>query len=128
MLAPALTIGGLALATLALHVRDPHEEGSWGFCPLHAATGIYCPGCGGLRAVNALTDGQVAAALSSNVVVTLAIPFAVLGLLVWAADRWAGRTRQVSWRRWRRGTVVLGVVLATFMVVRNLPFGSWLAP
>ena len=45
MLAPALTIGGLGLATLALHLRDPHAHGSWGLCP-SAAIGIYCPGCG----------------------------------------------------------------------------------
>lgn len=128
MLAPGLAIGSLALATLALHLRDPHDQGSWGFCPLQAATGIYCPGCGGLRAVNDLTDGHVGAALSSNLVVTLAIPFAVVALGIWALDRWAGRTRLVSWSRWQRGTVVLGVVLAVFTLARNLPFGAWLAP
>ena len=54
MLAPALTIGGLSLATLALHLRDPHSSGTWGYCP-SALLGFSCPGCGGLRAVNDLT-------------------------------------------------------------------------
>jgi hypothetical protein len=128
MLAPTATIGGLALATLALHLRDPHQHGSWGFCPFNALTGLYCPGCGGLRAVNDLTDGQVGAALSSNIVVTLGIPIAVVALALWAADRWTGRTRTVEWRRWQRYTFVLGVVLTIFTIVRNLPFGAWLAP
>ena len=128
MLAPTATIGGLALATLALHLRDPHQQGSWGFCPFNALTGLYCPGCGGLRAVNDLTDGQVGAALSSNIVVTLGVPITVVALVLWAADRWTGRTRTVEWRTWQRYTVVLGVVLTIFTIVRNLPFGAWLAP
>ena len=61
MRAPLVTIGGLAAATVALHFRDPHVQGSWGFCP-SAAMGFYCPGCGGLRAVNDLTNGEVGAA------------------------------------------------------------------
>ena len=96
MLAPAATIGGLSLLTLALHVRDPHQHGSWGFCP-SAALGIYCPGCGGLRAVNDLTNGDVGAALSSNILVTLLIPVGVVLLGLWAVDRWRGHTRSVPW-------------------------------
>ncbi len=63
--APLVTIGGLGLATLALHLRDPHVGGSWGICP-SAAMGFWCPGCGGLRAVNDLTHGEVASAASSR--------------------------------------------------------------
>lgn len=127
MRAPATTISGLALATLALHVRDPHEPGSWGLCP-SAVMGFYCPGCGGLRAVNDLTNGDVAGALSSNLVVTLAIPFAVVGLLVWAADRWRGRHRTVPWETLRPAVLALVTVLAVFTVTRNLELGAWLAP
>ena len=93
MRAPLLTIGGLSAATLALHLRDPHSGHSWGLCP-SAALGFSCPGCGGLRAVNDLTNGHVAAALSSNLLVTVAIPFAVLALLVWTYDR--GRVAPAS--------------------------------
>src|SRR5918997_4102351 len=83
MVAPTATIGGLAIATLAVHLRDPHEKGSWGFCP-SAALGFYCPGCGGLRAVNDLTNGELVAAASSNLVLVVLMPFAVLALAVWA--------------------------------------------
>jgi len=128
MLAPGLTIGGLALATLALHLRDPHQEGSWGFCPLYTLTGLHCPGCGGLRAVHDLTDGRLGAALSSNLVVVVAIPVAVALLAVWALDRWTGRSRRMDARGWRVLSVALVAVLAVFTLVRNLPFGAWLAP
>lgn len=125
--APALTIGGLAAATLALHVRDPHEKNSWGLCP-SAALGFYCPGCGGLRAVNDLTHGDVGAALSSNLLVTLLIPVVALGLLVWLVDRWQGRTRTIDAGRVTRLTVAGCAVAIAFAVVRNLSFGAWLAP
>src|SRR6476469_5728806 len=91
MLGPALTLGGLAAATVALHVRDPHVSHSWGLCPLYALTGIYCPGCGGLRGVNDLTDGHVGAAASSNLLLVLAIPVVVLLLARWTWASWQGR-------------------------------------
>jgi hypothetical protein len=127
MLAPGLTITGLGVATLALHVRDPHHQGSWGLCP-SAAMGIYCPGCGGLRAVNDLTRGDLAAALSSNLLVVLLIPVAVVLLGIWAADRWQGRSRQVSWRRLRPAVIGYVVVALGFAVLRNTATGAWLAP
>ena len=83
---PALTIGGLAAATVALHVRDPHTRYSWGMCP-SAALGLSCPGCGGLRAVNDLTHGDLAAAASSNLLLVGRDPVAVVVLGLW----WAGR-------------------------------------
>ena len=127
ILAPGLTIGGLALATLALHVRDPHQDGSWGLCP-SAAMGVYCPGCGGLRAVNDLTNGDVGAALSSNVLVTLMIPVAMVLLGIWAVDRWQGRSRHLSWHRLRPAVIAFVVVAVVFTVLRNTAMGAWLAP
>lgn len=124
---PAVTIGGLALATLALHVRDPHQSGSWGYCP-SAALGIYCPGCGGLRAVNDLTDGQVGAAASSNLLFVVLLPLLVFLLGRWALERWTGRVRQPNARRMRAFLITLGVAAVVFTVLRNLAVGAWLAP
>lgn len=126
MVAPALTIGGLGLATLALHLRDPHESGSWGFCP-SAALGIYCPGCGGLRAVNDLTNGDVAGAASSNLLFVALIPVAVFLLGRWTWDRWTGNEREPRPGLSRTVLWSLVVAAAVFVVLRNLP-GSWLAP
>ncbi len=127
ILAPATTIGALSLLTVALHLRDPHQHGSWGLCP-SAAMGVYCPGCGGLRAVNDLTNGDVGAALSSNLLVTLTIPVGVVLLAIWAVDRWRGRTRSVPWTRLRPIVISLVTVMFVFAVVRNTGSGAWLAP
>lgn len=121
--APLLTIGGLAAATAALHVRDPHVSGSWGFCP-SAAVGVWCPGCGGLRAVNDLTHGDVAAAASSNLLLVVLVPVAVVALVLWTRDRWRGTRRRVP------AVAVWGLVVAAglFTLLRNTPAAPWLAP
>ncbi len=126
VVAPVATITGLAATTVALHLRDPHESGSWGYCPI-SLLGIYCPGCGGLRAVNDLTHGDLVGAASSNALLLLAMPFAVFLLARWAIDAWRGRQRGLpalsSWL-----VLSVGIALtAVFTVARNLP-GSWLAP
>lgn len=124
---PVATITALAAATVALHVRDPHVQHSWGVCPLYALTGVYCPGCGGLRAVNDLTNGHVGAAASSNLLLVVAIPFAVVLLGRWALISWRGSGEAVVPPLPRSVKVGLLVVVALFWVARNLP-GSWLAP
>ena len=125
MLAPAITVGGLGAATLALHFRDPHASGSWGMCP-SAMLGISCPGCGGLRAVNDLTNFQVVDAASSNLLFVLALPVVLFALVRWVTDQWRGTTR-VADVNWFATTGVV-VVLVVFTVLRNLPQFHWLAP
>lgn len=128
MRAPVLTLGALAAATTALHVRDPHVSGSWGACPSAALLGVWCPGCGGLRAVNDLTNLDLGAAASSNLALVVAVPFVLVGLAVWTADRWRGRQRHLD--ATRSTSVAYGalVLLAVFTLLRNLPAGAWLAP
>ena len=128
VLAPTATIGGLGIATLALHLRDPHASGSWGACP-SALLGFWCPGCGGLRGVHDLTDLRLADAASSNLLLVLAAPVVVVLLGRWALDAWTGRERAPLADRTRMILVTLLLAsLAVFTVARNLPVGSWLAP
>lgn len=118
----------LLAASVALHLRDPHRGGSWGFCPWLVMTGTYCPGCGGLRAVNDLTHGDIVGAASSNLLFIGSLP--LLGFF-WArtfSDRWRGVARHVDSRRALILTgLFLGLVLA-FWIVRNLSFAAWLTP
>jgi hypothetical protein len=126
-LASPLAAGaGALLAAVALRLRDPHVSGSWGLCPTKLVTSLDCPLCGALRAVNDLTHLDVGSALSSNLVLVLAIPVVlVLWLRRLRACRRGGeamRPLTVPTWAWIGGLVVL----AAFGVVRNLP-GSWLA-
>ena len=125
--APLLTAGVVSGATLALHLRDPHQGGSWGYCP-SALLGIWCPGCGGLRAVNDLSNGDLLGAASSNLAFVVLLPFVLIGFAVWASDRWRGASRQVPPVLTARLSMVVLALLALFTLMRNLPAGSWLAP
>ena len=127
MAAPALTIGGLGLAAVALHLRVAHVHGSWGLCPT-AALGFYCPGCGGLRAVNDLTNGDLLGAASSNLAFLAALPFLVATLGLWAVARWRGVGLVVPARVAVPVAWIAATLLGVFTVLRNLPAGSWLAP
>lgn len=120
--------GGVVALSVALHFRDPHESGSWGFCPWLVLTGTYCPGCGGLRAVNNLTHGDLRAAASSNLLFVSVIPLVAWLWVRSVSQRWRG-VREALPRPAVAAAVTVGVVLAVgFWVVRNLPVGSWLAP
>jgi hypothetical protein len=125
---PVLVAFSLLAASVALHLRDPHRSGSWGFCPWLALTGTYCPGCGGLRAVNDLTRGDVVGAASSNLLFVGTVPL----IAVWWArrmvDGWRGVRRAVDERTMLLATYGLLGVAVLFWVVRNLPFAGWLTP
>ena len=125
---PTLLAGGVLGASLLLHLRDPHQGGSYAYCPWLLLTGTYCPGCGGLRAVNDLTHGDLAAAASSNLLFVASLPVLVLWWASTVRDRWQGRVRQVAARRHGMLAVAFLTVALVFAVVRNLPFGAWLAP
>lgn len=126
---PLLLGGAVGLATLALHLRDPHQSGTWGYCPWLALTGFTCPGCGGLRAVNDLGNGDLLGAASSNLVFVAAVPLLLWWWIRWVQRSWTGAERPVmSSARSGALIAVFAVAMVVFGVVRNLPVGSWLAP
>ncbi len=109
-----------ALALLALlYFHSPESPGSrWPRCLFHALTGLYCPGCGGTRALYWLLHGEFFRSLRYNL---LLLPMGgyLLGLL-WVPS--------LS----RRTDLACGVaaVLLLFFLLRNLPWFpfSLLAP
>lgn len=105
-------IASVLAITAAVVVRDPHHQGSWGVCPTFALLGIYCPGCGTLRALHDVGTGQWAEAIGHNALVIPAVAFM-------AYSAWRTPGRAWSWI-WLTAFVV-------FAVLRNLP-GSPLAP
>ncbi|MEU1282537.1 DUF2752 domain-containing protein [Streptomyces sp. NPDC005805] len=126
LVAPLAVLGGVGAAFAYVGAVDPNEPGHYPVCPLLSVTGLYCPGCGGLRSAHAFVHGDLAAAFGANAA-------AVAGYLVFAVLWAVWVVRAVRGRPMRVGVPplwgwVLGGVLVVFSVVRNLPFGSALAP
>ncbi len=124
---PVAVAGVTAVATAYIATHNPHVQGALYVCPLHAATGLYCPGCGGTRAVYDLAHGDLTGALSMNLLFALAVP--LLGVL-WL--RWFARGQGVRLRDWpfsvTAGWILPGIIVL-FTVLRNTPmFAPFLAP
>ena len=110
-----------------LHVRDPYQSGSYGFCPVNLLTGLYCPGCGGLRSTHELTNGDFAKAIDLNAFATVLVVLAIGWWAVWSVSRIRGSEKKYfDLPLW--AIVLLASSALAFMVVRNLPFGAALAP
>jgi hypothetical protein len=105
---------------------DPNEPGHYPVCPLLRYTGLYCPGCGGLRSAHAFVHGDFAAALHDNALAVVGYLLFAVVWSVWAVRAVRGRPPRFDLapaHLWGMGAVVL-----VFTVVRNLPFGGWLHP
>ena len=124
---PLLTAGAVGAAFAVVGLVDPHEPGHYPVCPMRTIFGVYCPFCGGLRAANDLVHGQVSAAAGSNLLFVVALPFIALAWGLWLRDRARGSDRDLF--RFSTRQLWLGAaVLVVFTVVRNLPWGTALAP
>ncbi len=94
---------------LLLYLFNPATNGLFPPCPFHWLTGLYCPGCGSLRALHSLLHGNIGAALALNPLMVAAIP--VLGIIllkpVWFRKQWLA---------WLAFSVLIG-----YGVARNIP-------
>jgi Protein of unknown function (DUF2752) len=111
------TLGSGALLAGALGyvgLVDPHKPDSvFPMCPFRLFTGWNCPACGGLRMVNDVLHGDLAAAITDNVFLLVGIPMLAGWILL---------------RRRSARSVLPPLAAATFLiaalawtVVRNLP-------
>lgn len=121
------TTAGAVGAAAVLATIDPNEAGHYPTCPFLAGTGLYCPGCGSLRAIHALTGGDVATAWDRNPLAVLLLPVVLVAWVGWAL-RLAGRD---AWHPTRVPApwvwTLLGVILV-YWVLRNVPGWTWLSP
>jgi hypothetical protein len=126
--APVATLLGVGAAFGYVAVVDPGEPGHYPVCPLLRYTGLYCPGCGGLRAAHAVAHGDLVAALGANALAVVFFAVFACGWTVWLIAAVRGRPPRLPMPAGSRPWWLLGAVLAAFTVVRNLPFGAVLAP
>ena len=119
-----------AVASVPVLYRfNPLEVHFYPRCPLYVMTGIYCPGCGALRAGHALLHGHLLTALDYNALLVVAAPFLAWALAAQAVQALTGRRIPVHALSGRESKAIMWLFIA-FMVLRNLPLYplSLLAP
>jgi len=118
VLAAVLLLGTAAI--ILLRVFDPATSGIFPPCPIRYLTGLYCPGCGSLRAMHALLHGELAQAWAMNPLMIVMLPFVTYGLVSAALLelRGNGLPEIMLPAKWIRAFCVLVVLYA---VARNLP-------
>ncbi|WEV28355.1 DUF2752 domain-containing protein [Streptomyces sp. 71268] len=145
LLAPLAVLAAVVTAFAGVATVDPYEPGHYPACPMLQYTGVLCPGCGGLRSAHSVAHGDFAAALGAN---ALAVAGYVAFATLWTCwfvrraarhrtdgpgrgarrapggdGRGAAGPRGVRYLGW-----VVGLAVLAFTLVRNLPFGTSLAP
>ena len=121
---PVAVGAGAVVGTIVLGLGNPNTT-HVPICPLHAITGLDCPLCGSLRAVHSLAHLDLAGALNHNIMFTLAVPFLVIGWVLWLA-RSLGRPLVAQERLPRAATVACWTIAIAFGIARNIPAFSWL--
>lgn len=130
VLRPWLVAAGGAAALASLAVMDPNEPGHYPTCPFLAGTGLWCPGCGTLRATHALLHGDVVTAWERNPLAVIAAPILVLAWLRWLAEVHGVKAAR-RWHPTRLPAVAVWSLLAvvlTYWVARNIPGWTWISP
>jgi hypothetical protein len=118
LLAGMLAVAAAALMTL--DSLDPAASNLFPPCPLRYLTGWYCPGCGSLRAIHQLLQGNLRAAWALNPLTVLLLPFLAYGTASYALFELRGRHLPglflpAVWIR------ALCAVIILFGIARNLP-------
>jgi hypothetical protein len=109
-------IGALAAAVMFV---DPHTDALLPGCVFRSLTGWYCPLCGGMRAVHSLLHGDLARAVSENLMVLLIVPLSAGALI---ADSFLRRRERFdALRRMNKGFFIGAAGLTVlYTVLRNV--------
>lgn len=127
----AWAVGGVGAAIGASAVfwlmmtQTPGESAWLPPCMFHAATGLFCPGCGITRAIHALVHGDIARAFSMNA-------FAMIGMMAMFTEIIDRMSGQPAWwsgvRRLLHDARTWATIVIIFVIGRNLPwypFYTW---
>ncbi len=120
---PLLCGGAMLGAAAVVALNDPSAPNSrFPGCAFHAATGLWCPGCGLTRGFHQLLTGHPLSAMSYNIFVPVVLVAVVASWWGWTRTAW-GRSERV-WPAWTRQWMATGMAvgLIAYGVLRNVPW------
>ena len=80
----ALVSGTIIAAGVILFLFEPTSSKLYPSCPFRLLTGLFCPGCGTLRALHQLLHGHLMTAIDFNPLAIIALPFLAYSYLSFA--------------------------------------------
>ncbi len=122
----------ISLGTALLAFSDPVDVLGGGGCPTRRIAGVYCPGCGSLRATHQLLHGHPALAWRFNpLLVAVGVPcawmaFSCIATLVTGRPGLSLVARSPpTWLLWSAASLLIG-----WGVIRNIPLAAldWTRP
>lgn len=119
----------MLLLTTLLFLFDPEKHDFYPRCPFHTLSGLYCPGCGSLRAMHHLLHRDFITAIGFNALTVVALAI-FAGVFVYKFLRRSSAGRLPSFYiRAPWDWLLLGTT-TVFWIIRNIPVAplSWLAP
>jgi len=116
-------------ASVTLFYYNPASSDLYPPSPFRVLTGLYCPGCGTLRALHQLLHGHLITAFGLNPLMLISLPFLIGSYLNYGVEAITGKSLWQIFIPAKLIWFLLQVVIA-YWVVRNIPFHpfSWLAP
>lgn len=117
-----MLLGGLAAGVVCLALLFWKHPSNYGVpsCPTRAYLGIYCPGCGSMRATHYLLNGRFGDSLRNNPLVLPLLPLVFLLLVRFVTEMRTGRSWPLPGERYLGITLL--VVFAFLFVARNIPW------
>ncbi|QUS59715.1 DUF2752 domain-containing protein [Synechocystis sp. PCC 7339] len=119
----------IVVAGTLLFLFDPASSKLFPPSPFRSLTGLYCPGCGTLRALHQLLHGNLVGAFGLNPLMIISLPFMVYSYVAYGLKTITGQTLLVWFIPPKVIWFILQAILA-YWVARNIPLApfSWLAP
>ena len=104
-----------------LYSYDPADSGIFPPCPVNYLTGLYCPGCGSLRALHRILHGNFIEALDLNPLMVIMLPFVALLFFSQQVLMFTGRKTffPVHFKKWFYYVLLSAIFI--FTIARNIP-------
>ena len=90
-------------------------------CPVHAITGLDCPGCGITRMLAALFHGNIYQAFRYNPLVFIELPILLILIILYNHKKEYRKVINIIF-------IILVVITIVYGVLRNIPMFYFLAP
>ena len=109
------------ISSIVLFRHNPAGSIVFPPCPFHALTGLYCPGCGSLRAVHQLFHGNLGSAFGLNPLMIIVLPFMGYSFVSYGMITFGKQSLTIMPAPAYLGWLML-IVIVLYGILRNIPY------